>query len=143
MSEAVVVVGAGQMGAGIAQVAAAAGYDVTLSDVSAGQLERARDGIARSLDKLVEKGRVERATADAAVELQARALADERLVLAQRCAGVVGPPVLPHDRRVDGSPGRAVPDHERLGLVGDAERCHVARRGTGCGQRVRDRPLRG
>ena len=43
------VVGAGQMGSGIAQVAAVAGYDVTLVDVAPGQLERARrhPGVAR------------------------------------------------------------------------------------------------
>jgi 3-hydroxybutyryl-CoA dehydrogenase len=61
------VVGAGQMGAGIAQVAAVAGYEVTLVDVSPDQLERARAAIASSLAKLVEKGRLERATADAAI----------------------------------------------------------------------------
>ena len=47
------VVGAGQMGSGIAQVAAVAGYDVTLVDVSPPQLDRARAGIERSLAKLV------------------------------------------------------------------------------------------
>jgi 3-hydroxybutyryl-CoA dehydrogenase len=62
------VVGAGQMGAGIAQVAAVAGYDVTLVDVSPTQLERARTTIAGSLAKLVDKGRLDRDTADQAVE---------------------------------------------------------------------------
>jgi len=37
----ITIVGAGQMGAGIAQVAAVAGYDVSLVDVAPGQLERA------------------------------------------------------------------------------------------------------
>jgi 3-hydroxybutyryl-CoA dehydrogenase len=68
VSEQVMVVGAGQMGAGIAQVAAVAGYDVTLVDVSESQLERARGGIRRSLDKLVEKGRVERDAAEQSIE---------------------------------------------------------------------------
>jgi 3-hydroxybutyryl-CoA dehydrogenase len=67
MSERVMVVGAGQMGAGIAQVAAVAGYEVRLVDVSEAQLERARGGIRRSLDKLVEKGRVERDAAEESV----------------------------------------------------------------------------
>ena len=67
MSERICVVGAGQMGAGIAQVAAVAGYDVTLVDVSRDQLDRARSGIERSLARLVEKGSVEAGDADAAV----------------------------------------------------------------------------
>ncbi len=67
MTEKVCVVGAGQMGSGIAQVAAVAGYDVTLVDVAPAQLERARSGIEGSLAKLVEKGRVEPADAEAAL----------------------------------------------------------------------------
>jgi 3-hydroxybutyryl-CoA dehydrogenase len=63
----VCVVGAGQMGSGIAQVAAVAGFDVRLVDVAPQQLERARSGIEGSLTKLVEKGRVEAADADAAL----------------------------------------------------------------------------
>jgi 3-hydroxybutyryl-CoA dehydrogenase len=62
------VVGAGQMGSGIAQVAAVAGYDVTLVDVSPAQLDRARSGIERSLAKLVSKGSVDADAADAALE---------------------------------------------------------------------------
>ena len=69
MTERICVVGAGQMGSGIAQVAAVAGYDVTLVDVSQAQLDRARSGIERSLGKLVEKGKVER---DAAEEAASR-----------------------------------------------------------------------
>ena len=67
MTDTICVVGAGQMGSGIAQVAAVGGYDVRLVDVSEAQLERARAGIERSLAKLVEKGRVESADAAAAV----------------------------------------------------------------------------
>ena len=67
MSETVCVVGAGQMGSGIAQVAAVAGYDVTLVDVAPKQLDRARSGIEGSLAKLVEKGRVEADAAEAAL----------------------------------------------------------------------------
>jgi 3-hydroxybutyryl-CoA dehydrogenase len=52
----VVVVGAGQMGAGIAQVAAAAGMRVTLVDVGEDQLGRALTGIRASLAKLASKG---------------------------------------------------------------------------------------
>ena len=61
------VVGAGQMGAGIAQVAAVGGFEVTLSDVAPGQLERAMKGIQGSLTKLVERGRLEQPDVDAAL----------------------------------------------------------------------------
>jgi 3-hydroxybutyryl-CoA dehydrogenase len=57
--ERVVVVGAGQMGAGIAQVAATAGMRVTLVDVGEEQLARALAGIGGSLAKLAAKGQVD------------------------------------------------------------------------------------
>jgi 3-hydroxybutyryl-CoA dehydrogenase len=53
----VAVLGAGTMGHGIAQVAALAGADVTMRDVSDGALEKGLAGIRRSLDKAVEKGK--------------------------------------------------------------------------------------
>jgi 3-hydroxybutyryl-CoA dehydrogenase len=62
------VVGAGQMGAGIAQVAAVAGFDVVLRDVEQRFLERGLSGIKKSLDKLVEKQKLEPAAAQAALE---------------------------------------------------------------------------
>ncbi|GAA5334634.1 MULTISPECIES: 3-hydroxyacyl-CoA dehydrogenase family protein [Thermus] len=52
------VVGAGQMGSGIAQVAAQAGYEVVLVDVAEGFLERGLAAIRRSLGKFLEKGRL-------------------------------------------------------------------------------------
>ena len=51
------VVGAGTMGAGIAQVAAQAGHKVVLTDTNPQQLQRAEQQIIKSLDKLVEKGK--------------------------------------------------------------------------------------
>lgn len=51
----VVVVGAGTMGNGIAQVAATSGYQVTLTDVVPEALERAKATIAKSVDKLAGK----------------------------------------------------------------------------------------
>lgn len=54
----VAVVGAGLMGSGIAQVAAQAGYDVVLRDVSEEALEQGRSAVRRSLDRLAAKGRV-------------------------------------------------------------------------------------
>lgn len=62
------VVGAGLMGAGIAQVAAYAGWDVTMTDVSDAALKRGTDGIAFSLGKLVDKGRADAEQAAAARE---------------------------------------------------------------------------
>ena len=50
------VLGAGQMGLGIAQVFATAGLSVTLVDTSNEQLEKARKNIGQSLEKLASKG---------------------------------------------------------------------------------------
>lgn len=52
------VIGAGQMGAGIAQVAAASGYRVLLSDIGLEQAEKGKAGIAKSLDRLVAKEKI-------------------------------------------------------------------------------------
>ncbi|SHE40328.1 3-hydroxyacyl-CoA dehydrogenase [Desulfacinum infernum DSM 9756] len=52
------VMGAGLMGSGIAQVAAQAGYSVSLCDVSREALERALNNIRWSVGKFAEKGRV-------------------------------------------------------------------------------------
>ena len=54
--EHVLVVGAGQMGAGIAQVVAASGRRVSLHDAAPGAVERGLAGIRKSLTKLAEKG---------------------------------------------------------------------------------------
>lgn len=54
----VAVLGAGQMGAGIAQVSACAGYEVVMIDISEEFVERGMGTIASSLDKLVSKGRM-------------------------------------------------------------------------------------
>lgn len=52
------VVGAGTMGNGIAQVFAMAGYDVVMTDVEQKYLDRGLATIAKSLAKLVEKGKM-------------------------------------------------------------------------------------
>ena len=54
----VLVVGAGQMGSGIAQVFAQSGRDVLLADVASAQLERAKATIAKSAGRMHEKGRL-------------------------------------------------------------------------------------
>jgi 3-hydroxybutyryl-CoA dehydrogenase len=61
------VIGSGQMGSGIAQVAAVSGLDVILQDISESQLERAQAGIERSLDKLVSKERLSAQDRDGAL----------------------------------------------------------------------------
>ena len=63
----VAVVGAGIMGSGIAQLAAMAGYDVTLCDTAPEQLERACGQIRASIDKLADKGRLDREAGEQAV----------------------------------------------------------------------------
>jgi 3-hydroxybutyryl-CoA dehydrogenase len=52
----VLVVGAGQMGGGIAQVVAASGREVLLLDAQPGAVDRALEAMRRSLGKLAEKG---------------------------------------------------------------------------------------
>jgi len=54
--EHVLVVGAGQMGGGIAQVVAASGRRVSLHDAAPGAVERGLEAMRKSLTKLVEKG---------------------------------------------------------------------------------------
>lgn len=59
------VIGAGQMGIGIAQVSAQAGYDVILSDIDLPRAEKGKANIAKLLSRGVEKGKMAQADADA------------------------------------------------------------------------------
>lgn len=54
----VAVIGAGTMGSGIAQVCAASGYEVRLTDVSGGMLEKALANIEKSLARFVSKNKI-------------------------------------------------------------------------------------
>ncbi|ACK90360.1 MULTISPECIES: 3-hydroxybutyryl-CoA dehydrogenase [Bacillus] len=54
----IVVIGAGQMGSGIAQVCAMAGYDVKVQDLKQEQLDRGLTIITKNLARQVEKGRM-------------------------------------------------------------------------------------
>src|ERR1041385_2315842 len=65
MAERVAVVGAGQMGNGIAHVFAQSGYDVTMIDVSADALKRGTDTIGGNLDRQIKKGTIRQADKDA------------------------------------------------------------------------------
>ena len=66
--QAVGVIGAGQMGAGIAQVSAQAGYRVLLSDVDKARAEAGKAGIAKQLARAVEKGKLDAQARDQALE---------------------------------------------------------------------------
>lgn len=59
----VLVIGAGQMGSGIAQVCAAAGHTVLLNDVDQKAVDRGRESVRRNLARAVEKGRIDKPTA--------------------------------------------------------------------------------
>ncbi|MHC6226873.1 3-hydroxyacyl-CoA dehydrogenase PaaH [Pseudomonas sp. X10] len=85
-STVVAVIGAGAMGAGIAQVAAQAGHPVLLHDNRPGAAAAAIEGLDRQLGKLVEKGRISAGQhAQARARLQAvdslESLADAGLVI--------------------------------------------------------------
>src|SRR5699024_4215508 len=58
MIKQIMVIGAGQMGSGIAQVFAQAKYDVILNDVNEAALEKAKKNIEKHLIRSVEKGRM-------------------------------------------------------------------------------------
>ncbi len=61
------VIGAGQMGAGIAQVSAQAGYQVLLRDVDMARAEAGKAGIAKQLARAVEKEKIEAQAAEIAL----------------------------------------------------------------------------
>lgn len=63
------VIGAGAMGAGIAQVAAQNGHQVVLSDTSQATLEKSKAKLEKVMNRLVEKGKI---TSEEASQIQAR-----------------------------------------------------------------------
>jgi 3-hydroxybutyryl-CoA dehydrogenase len=65
MSDTIAVIGAGQMGNGIAHVAAQSGLAVTMIDVSADALARGKGTIEKNLDRQVKKGAIDAAARDA------------------------------------------------------------------------------
>ena len=62
------IVGAGQMGNGIAHVCALAGYDVVMTDISQESLDAAMALIGRNLDRQVSREKVSQADRDAALD---------------------------------------------------------------------------
>ena len=73
MSLRLTVIGAGTMGAGIAQVAAIHGFSTTLCDLSADQLSTAMSSISSSVEKGIDRGK----TPPAARDLVAQGLSTE------------------------------------------------------------------
>lgn len=67
MTDHITVIGAGQMGNGIAHVFAVAGHPVTMVDVAADALARGRATIERNLERQVKKGTLDAAARDAAL----------------------------------------------------------------------------
>lgn len=61
----IMVLGAGTMGAGIVQVAAQAGFDVVVRDIKQEYVDKGISGIAKGLDKMVTRGKMEAAQKDA------------------------------------------------------------------------------
>lgn len=59
------IIGAGQMGAGIAQVSAQAGYSVLLSDVDLARAEAGKATVAKGLQRLIDREKLDEATRDA------------------------------------------------------------------------------
>lgn len=65
--EHIAVIGSGQMGNGIAQVAACAGYNVTMVDIKQEFVDKGMETISRSLQRLVSKERMSQEEADLAI----------------------------------------------------------------------------
>src|SRR5262249_20184753 len=61
------VIGAGQMGNGIAHVCALAGYEVTLEDLNEGQIDKALKTISRNLKRQQDRGVIKEAESKAAM----------------------------------------------------------------------------
>ena len=86
MNDRIAVIGAGQMGNGIAHVFAQAGFPVTMIDVAAAALDKGKATIASNLDRQVKKGTIDVAARDATLarvttNTDLAALADATLVV--------------------------------------------------------------
>jgi 3-hydroxybutyryl-CoA dehydrogenase len=86
MDERIAVVGAGQMGNGIAHVFAQSGYPVTMIDVSREALERGQATIRKNLDRQVKKGAI---APEASAETLGRVTLDENLDSARDASLVI------------------------------------------------------
>lgn len=86
MEERIVVVGAGQMGNGIAHVFAQSGYAVTMIDISREALERGQATIRKNLDRQVKKGTI---STEASAETLGRVELSEKLESAKDATLIV------------------------------------------------------
>src|SRR5829696_2128197 len=77
MAERVAVIGAGQMGNGIAHVFAQNGFEVTMIDVSADALQRGKATIASNLDRQIKKGLIQSSDKDPILARVATAQSNE------------------------------------------------------------------
>lgn len=68
--EKIFVVGAGTMGNGIAQTAAVSGFQVTMMDVEGTQLEKAKETIQASVEKLFQKERIDEVAKESALQIK-------------------------------------------------------------------------
>ncbi|ADI01266.1 3-hydroxyacyl-CoA dehydrogenase NAD-binding protein [Syntrophothermus lipocalidus DSM 12680] len=68
--ETVAVIGAGTMGAGIAQVALTGGYNVILTDVSKDYVDKGTELIAKNLKRMEEKGQIKESAATVMARLK-------------------------------------------------------------------------
>ncbi|MEM9765202.1 MAG: 3-hydroxyacyl-CoA dehydrogenase NAD-binding domain-containing protein, partial [Pseudomonadota bacterium] len=73
------VIGAGQMGTGIAQVFAQADFDVLLNDVNPGAMQAALERIEKGYGRLIKRGKLEEAAAASAMQRIATTTAVEEI----------------------------------------------------------------
>tara|TARA_B100000214_G_scaffold132271_2_gene94096 strand:+ start:2088 stop:2936 length:849 start_codon:yes stop_codon:yes gene_type:complete len=91
--EKIAVLGAGQMGNGITQVAACAGYDVLMIDIKQEFVDKGMESIEKSLNRIVKK---ERMTADEANSAISRiSLGTEKILLAEADLVIEAIPEIP------------------------------------------------
>src|SRR5258707_7356036 len=62
------IIGAGQMGSGIAQVSALKGFDIRLGDVDQAHLDKGIDAINRNMDRQIGRGMIRPEDKDAALK---------------------------------------------------------------------------
>lgn len=107
--QAVVVIGAGTMGSGIAEIAASAGHRVYLRDTSEAALERGVAQIRRSLDKRVQRGRLDAAQRDAIIDrlkpVNAQAKLENVGLVIEVIVENLGAGAVPLDARLHRQPG--------------------------------------